>query len=89
MTDIRTETIQVEADNGRITMTYVLNQVPSGPLGMRYGISLCNRNTGELVTIQDITTDPEAARALFGRLVRGSVTTVSFREIVEDFLAAG
>ena len=56
---------------------------------MSYGIALCNRDAAELVYVLDITSDPETARTLFEHMVKGSVTTISFRDVVEDFLAAG
>ena len=53
-----------------------------------YAISLQNRTTGEQVLISDITRSPVLADRLFELLVRGSVTTITFRDVVEDFLAA-
>lgn len=53
-----------------------------------YGIHAENAATGEALTIPDITVNQETARRLYDSLLRGKVTTVSFREVVEDFLGA-
>ena len=70
-------------------MTYTLQAEPAGALGLEYGITVCDRSSGTSITIQDITNQPLQARSLFEKLVAGAVTTLTFRDVVEDFLAAG
>ncbi|MDD6022710.1 MAG: DUF6514 family protein [Oscillospiraceae bacterium] len=53
-----------------------------------YGIHAENAATGEALTIPDITVNQSMARRLYDSLLRGKVTTVSFREVVEDFLGS-
>ena len=88
MIELRKETIYVEGDHGRLAMTYTLQAEPAGALGLEYGITVCDRSSGTSITIQDITNQPLQARALFEKLVAGAVTTLTFRDVVEDFLAA-
>ena len=82
---LRKETILVPAAGAVITMTYILCEDADGS----YAIALENRTTGEKRAIPNITSSLDKARDLFDRLVRGSVTTVTFRDVVEDALAAG
>ena len=89
MIELRKETIYVEGDHGRLAMTYTLQAEPAGAFGLEYGITVCDRGSGTSVTIQDITNQPLQARELFEKLVAGAVTTLTFRDVVEDFLAAG
>lgn len=86
---LRTETIHLKTEAGEITLDYTLVESSGDLTRMSYGIALCNRDTTELVYVLDITSDPETARTLFEHMVKGSVTTISFRDVVEDFLAAG
>lgn len=52
-----------------------------------YGVSVENERTGEFSHVEDVTTRREHAEQLLSLLARGQVTTVSLREIVEDFVA--
>lgn len=83
MKTIKTATILLPVDRAPITLTYRLGEDPSG-----YAISAENLTTGERITIRDITPSRDRALALFGLLVRGQVTTITFPEVVEDFLAS-
>lgn len=85
MKNLRKETIQIPTAGAAITMTYILCEDADGS----YAIALENRTAGERCVIPNITSSPDRAGALFERLVRGSVTTVTFRDVVEDALAAG
>ncbi len=87
MIDIRNETAIIDAPSGMIHMQYLLRGEPRTPQGYDYGIALCDRSSMERRYLPDITTDVQRALALFERLVRGQVTVVTFRDVVEDFLA--
>ena len=84
MKTIRKTTIHLPAPGDELPMTYALCQDDDGA----FAIALRNGHTGEQAMFVDITPDPVAALALYDLLVRGGVTPVSFREVVEDFLAA-
>ena len=84
MKNIRTATILVPLVEATLTLRYTLSRGNDGS----YAISLQNRTTGEQVLISDISRSPVLADRLFELLVRGSVTTITFRDVVEDFLAA-
>lgn len=86
MIDIRNETAIIDSPSGMLRIQYLLRGIPRKQ-GYAYGIAVCNRCSLELSYLPDITTDRQRALALFERLVRGQVTTVTFRDIVEDFLA--
>lgn len=82
MKTIRKTTIRLPAPGVDFPMTYALCQDDDGAFALRNG------HTGEQAVTQDITPDPVAALALYDLLVRGGVTPVTFRDVVEDFLAA-
>lgn len=84
MKNIRTATILLSLGETSLTLRYTLSRWDDGS----YAISLQNRTTGEQVLISDLTHSPALADRLFELLVRGSVTTITFRDVVEDFLAA-
>lgn len=84
MKTIRKTTIRLPAPGDDLPMTYALCQDNDGA----FAIALRNALTGEQALVMDITPDPVAALALYGLLVRGGVTPVTFRDVVEDFLAA-
>ena len=87
MIDIRKRTKIIDSPAGAIEMQYLLCGVPRNNKGYDYGIALCNRSSFELSYLPDITTNRQSALALFERLMQGEVTTVTFRDVVEDFLA--
>ena len=69
----------------------VLYQLFSGELEggyTHYGIRARDAATGETLTIPHITVDGENAWRLFDCLLHGKVTMVTFRDVVEDYLAA-
>ena len=84
MKNIRTATISLSSDEAALTVRYSLSLWDDGS----YGITVQNRTTGEQVLISDLTHSPALADRLFDCLVRGNVTTITFRDVVEDFLAA-
>lgn len=89
MIELRKETIYVEGDHGRLAMTYTLQARTCRGAWAGIRLTVCDRSSGTSITIQDITNQPLQARALFEKLVAGAVTTLTFRDVVEDFLAAG
>ena len=84
MKNVRTATILLSTDEAALTIRYILSLRDDGS----YGITVQNLTTGEQVRLSDLTHSPALADRLFDRLVRGTVTTVTFRDVVEDFLAA-
>ena len=84
MKNIRTATISLSSDEAALTVRYTLSLWDDGS----YAISVQNRTTGEQVRLSDLTHSPQLVERLFELLVRGSVTTITFRDVVEDFLAA-
>lgn len=50
----------------------------------RYGLQVCYGEEAE--TVLDITTSGGQIRLLLGSMVRGGVTPVAVREVVEDWL---
>ncbi len=84
MKNIRNATILLPLDAAPLTLCYTMSLWDDGS----YAVSLQNRTTGEQVLIPDLTCSPSLADRLFDLLVRGSVTTITFRDVVEDFLAA-
>lgn len=84
MKNIRTATILLPLGETPLTLLYTLSRWDDGS----YAISLQNRTTGEQVLISDLTRSPALADRLFDLLVRGRVTTITLRDVVEDFLAA-
>lgn len=85
MKTIRKTTIHLAAPSLDLPLTYALCQDDDGS----FAIALRSAHTGEQAIVVDITPDPVAALALYDLLVRGGVTPVTFRDVVEDFLAAG
>ncbi len=85
MKTIQKTTIRIPAPGCDLPLTYALCQDDDGA----FAIALRNALTGEQAIVQDITPDPVAALALYDLLIRGGVTPVTFRDVVEDFLAAG
>ena len=85
MKTIQKTTIRLPAPGCDLPLTYALCQDDDGA----FAIALRNGHTGEQAIAQDITPDPVAALALYDLLIRGGVTTVTFQDVVEDFLAAG
>lgn len=85
MKTIQKTTIRIPAPGCDLPLTYALCQDDDGA----FAIALRNTLTGEQAIIMDITPDPVAALALYDLLIRGGVTPVTFRDVVEDFLAAG
>ena len=83
MKNIRTATISLSSGEAALTVRYTLSRWDDGS----YGITVQNRTTGEQVLISDLTRSPVLADRLFDLLVQGSVTTVTFRDVAEDFLA--
>ena len=87
MIDIRNETAIISGPSGDIQMQYLLCGTPRESQGFDYGIALWNHSSLERSFLPDITVDAQRALALFERLIRGQVTTVTFRDVVEDYLA--
>ncbi len=85
MKTIQKTTIRIPTPGLDLPMTYALCQDDD----RRFAIALRNDHTGERAILADITPDPVTALALYDLLVRGGVTPVTFRDVVEDFLAAG
>lgn len=85
MKNLRKDTILLATDRGVLTLTYTLSLDEDGS----YAIALLNRTTGESAVLCDLTPNWDKARGLYDLLVRGGVTVVTFRDVVEDVLAAG
>lgn len=51
-----------------------------------YGVGIVISQTGEREELWDITIRPERIEELANRLIRGSVTPCTLREVVEDWL---
>lgn len=51
----------------------------------RYGVCIRKQN-GETAALADLTGDRRRIDALLGALLRGTVTPVSLRDVVEDWL---
>lgn len=84
---IQEKTIVAETEGGVLELSYTLYSMPTLRGTGSFGILLRNRATGESDMISDITGDLSAAVHLFEQLVRGKVTPVTLRDVVEDFVA--
>ena len=87
MENIREKTIQIQGENGAMELSYTLYPMPTVRGTESYGILLRNKTTDESVMISEITESLPAAVHLFEQLVRCQVTTVTLRDVVEDFIS--
>ncbi len=67
-------------------LAYTLFSRPNDRNTRSYGVSIENEITGELETVADITDDLCVSEKLFDLLLTGSVTPVTLKEVVEDFI---
>ena len=68
-------------------VTYVLARIKADrDNGPGYSIIVCN-DKGEESAAPDLTLNEQAARRLFYEIYRGTVTPVTFMDVVEDWLA--
>lgn len=86
MENIREKTITLEGEQGTLELSYTLYPMPTLRGGKSYGILLRNRTTDECCMLSDITEDRAAAVHLFEQLVRCQVTTVTLRDVIEDYV---
>jgi len=79
----------IQDDRGhRRSFDYAIVVSPLGePLqGESYGLRVTERGTGETCTVPHITVDVRRIEALCLLVMRGSVTPVTLRDVVEDWL---
>ena len=80
------ETTDLRLGDTNSTLRYgLLAQTEAGR--KRYGVSVSNERTGERTLVRDAVLSRPDAEALLARLVAGTVTPVTFRDVVEDFVA--
>ena len=70
---------------GELSIRYELLREEREP--KYYSVRLWNETTGERSQAPELTTDRDLALRFFEGVLRGSVTPLTLREIVEDFLA--
>ena len=76
----------VELEGRQCRMRYSLLAEPAVDR-TRYGFAVCNESTGEETVVPDALLDPRDGKRLLAKLVSGSVTPLTLREVVEDFVA--
>lgn len=84
---IKNERKTIWAETGTIILVYQMQLLPTDRGSEAYAIRIENETTGEEMFILDITEDQAAAESLFCLLIDGAVTPVTFRDVVEDFVA--
>ncbi len=82
------KTSQIVTEQGPIELCYTLYPMPTLRDTRSFGILIRNRTSGESEMISDITENFSKAVHLFEQLIRCQVTTVTFRDVVEDYVAA-
>ena len=74
-------------DSRTLVVTYVLSKCRSTEFSCdTYDISVKTENTGETVKVRDVTSEAETAERIFRKIVRGRVTAVTLRDVLEDML---
>lgn len=87
MENIREASVVAEAEQGPIELHYTLYSMPTVRGTESYGILLRNKTTDESAMVSDITESFSVAVHLFQQLIRCQVTTVTLRDVVEDFIS--
>lgn len=72
---------QIPVETGLLEMKYILTR------GEGYGIMIQNLTTGETASVQDLTRIRGKAEGVFSRIIAGTVTAVTLKEIAEDYVA--
>lgn len=83
MKSVRNEAVRVYTGETAMTICYMLSRSEDG----NCSITVSNATTGERAMAFDITRNPLVAEELYQALIRGRVTTVTFHDVVEDFIA--
>ena len=85
---VREKRESIACEDGRtMCVTYLLSKSFSAEFSCdTYDISVTAENTGETATVHGVTSDRETAENMFSKIVRGRVTAVTLRYVIEDML---
>lgn len=77
----------VLAEKAGMIMDYTLFYGPTDQNGEGFGIRVKDQRTKETITLRDISVNPLDSKRLFELVLRGFVTPVSLKDVVEDYIS--